>query len=155
MLSFHRQSWKIYQSDERLWLKNHHHGIRRTSSCTGVFWRHFCRKLDATFLLLQFLPFFDKTEYGEYALQNSLCSNLIASTKLDRIVSIFFLVFRLSVNNKTRVNIWHSCHARIQINVDNAIYWKKRNDFLNNPYKIPFAKETLNRSWHPRIISNF
>ena len=42
---------------------------------------------------------------------------------------LFFLIFRLSVNNKTRVNIWHSCLARTQTNVDNAIYWKKRNDF--------------------------
>ena len=54
------------------------------------------------------------------------------ATKFDRIAT-FFLDFRLSVNNKTRVNIWHSCHTRIQIDVDNAIYWKKRNDFLNNP----------------------
>ena len=68
MLSFHhRQSWKAYRSDERFWLKNH--GIGRTSSGTGVFWRHFCRKLDATFPLLQLLSslfWSNKTEYGEY-----------------------------------------------------------------------------------------
>ena len=46
------------------------------------FWWHFCRKLDATFSLLQFLLFSlsslfwsNKTEYCEYALQNSPYSN--------------------------------------------------------------------------------
>ena len=131
---FHRrQSWKAYRSDERLWLKNHHHGIGRILAL--AFFDDISAVNSAQLFpcFNYFLPFFEviKQDMANmlFKILRVVLRTTIASIKLNRIVSTFFLVFRLSVNNKMRVNIWHSCHARIQINVDSAIYWKKHNDF--------------------------